>query len=312
MTSKFLCWSKKAVIYGFFVFQILPTNLYAHGGSHGDTKGGVPTLGSTDHLPKGVKMSIVKTNAEQFVLATDGQQTVEVLDENLKPFIRINQGKVQANLASQAWHRAQMPGGGLVPDAIKNKAMAAKWVDVANQDGYGWYDKRLIDEQNTHFSVALKINGKITKLDVIRQAPEPLKGYWKAQVTEEPQWPWLSTILAGKSGQAVMLSLNKSTKHEIEILDHQEKPFLRIGPDGTFVNNTHPWFELINVKASTGQGWVRVNESSRVHYTDPRLMDWKNANDESTIHRSILFRDTSNGESQALKVAIQYQRFNTK
>lgn len=309
MTSTLIRWCKKAVISGFFVFQLLPTAAQAHGGSHGDVEGGVPTLEATDHLPKGLSLNIVKTNAEQFVLATNGQLMVEVLDENLRPFIRIHNGQVQADVASKSWHRAQMPGGGIVPEAWKTHELEAKWVDVVQQNGYGWYDKRLIDESNTHFSLALRVNGEIIKLDITRKQPKALEGYWKAQIKEEPTWPWLNTILAGKSGQAVMISLNKKSGQDIEILDDRQTPFLRIGPAGTWVDQSHRWFPQLNIKSPKSEGWVKVSDSSRLHYTDPRLIAWKQANNQDAIEQDIPFRVLNSSDTQFLKVNIQYTRF---
>ncbi|MDX1667924.1 MAG: hypothetical protein R3194_00770 [Limnobacter sp.] len=298
---------------GLIIFMLcVPLNpVWAHGGSHGDVVGGVPTIEGNDKLPEGISVSALKTNAWQFALAAKPGQNVEILDDNLKPFIRIQEGKVQANTRAAAWHRAQLPGGGRVPDILKNEDLPDKWLDIAEQTGYGWYDKRLLDEDNTHFTLPIRVDGTVYKLDVVRREADKPEGFWKARVTAEPSWTWLSTISSGSSGQALMLSLLGPDAQPVEIMDANDQAFIRLQKDGVWVDASHEWADqlALNIDQAPGQEqWVQVANSPRFLYTDPRL-----ALPEKTSHeplmRSIPIQSVTSKKRERLEITLTYSRF---
>ncbi len=64
-------------------------------------------------------LQVVKTNAYQFALATDGQQRVEILART-NALLRFDRDKLYADLNATGWHRSRQPGGGPIPERLKD------------------------------------------------------------------------------------------------------------------------------------------------------------------------------------------------
>jgi hypothetical protein len=246
---------------------------FAHA-EHG-SEGGIPTVSPKAKLPKGISLQVVKTNAYQFALATDGQQQIEILGEDKRAFLRFDGDKLYADLNATGWHRSRQPGGGPVPDRLKdNPKMKPNWVLLNKQPGYGWYDPRLIKEDVAHFNLSLLSKGKPLNVRIERIEPKPMTGYWRPLLINEPDFTGLNAMVPGLSGNTFMLSRLGTAKGEFQVLDDQGKPFLELRKDGVWLNSMHAWansVELFHNPGTDQSPWVKVSETGTVTYADPRL-----------------------------------------
>jgi hypothetical protein len=238
-------------------------------------EGGVPSVSSKAKLPKGISLQVVKTNAYQFSLATDGQQRIEVLGEDKRPFLRFDGNKLYADLNATGWHRSRQPGGGPIPERLKeNPKQKPNWVLLDEQTGYGWYDPRLMNEEVAHFSLSMIVNGKLANVRIERVQPEPMTGYWRPLLTTEPEFNGLNALIPGLSGNALLLARMGTAQEEFQVLDEQNEPFLELRKDGVWLNSTHKWAQetaLFFSPGNSGSPWVKVSETGTVTYNDPRL-----------------------------------------
>ena len=252
---------------------IAPSVAFAHA-EHG-TEGGVPTVSPKTKLPKGISLQVVKSNAFQFALATDGQQQIEILGEDKRAFLRFKGNKLYADLNATGWHRSRQPGGGPIPDRLKdNPKLKPNWVLLDKQPGYGWYDPRLMNEEIAHFNLAMVANGKPISVRIERIEPEPMTGYWRPTLVNEADFTGLNAMVPGLSGNNFLLSRMGTAKGEFQVLDDQGVPFIELRKDGVWLNSMHAWansVELFHTRGTEQAPWVKVSETGTVTYADPRL-----------------------------------------
>lgn len=240
----------------------------------------IPQVAKDTKLPKGVSLEVVKSNAYQFSLATDGNQKVEVIGEEGTAFLRIEKSKVFANLHSPSWFRAQQPGGGAIPPSLKEgstfKKLPPNWKEVAEHSGYGWYDPRLLQEDTQKFKLKLSINGKVREIPVVRVAAPGFQGYWTSTITKEPAFDEITVLIPGLSSGALSVRRDTKAKQNYEILDDRQLPFIQLNAEGCWVNVQHPWFEKSGLfvkksEAVSSKGWARASTSGLITFQDPRL-----------------------------------------
>lgn len=240
----------------------------------------VPQIAKGARLPKGLSLEVVKSNAYQFSLATDGKQKVEVIGDDGIAFLRIERSKVFANLNSPNWFRAQQPGGGAIPPSLKEgdafKKLPPNWKEVAEHSGYGWYDPRLLQEDLQKFKLKLSINGTNREIPVARVAAPGFKGYWTSTITKEPAFEELTVLMPGLSSGAISVQRDLKAKHNYEILDDRQLPFIQLTAEGCWVNVQHPWFEKSGLfvkkeEALSSKGWAKASSSGLITFQDPRL-----------------------------------------
>lgn len=288
---------------------LIPPDVRAHA-EHG-SEGGVPTVSTKAKLPKGVSIQVVKTNAFQFALATDGRQRVEVSGEDARPFIRLDTDKIYADFNAIGWHRSRQPGGGPIPDQLKeNPDMEPNWVLLGRQPGYGWYDPRLVKEDVEHFNLKVTVNGKPLNVRIERVEPEPMTGYWRPELTNEPEFKGLNALVPGLSGNAFMLSRMGTAQGEFQILDEQQKPFIELRKDGVWLDSLHAWAtktELFFTPGTQENPWVKVSETSTVTYNDPRL-DEKPTKNTEVGEWKIPVKLKESGEISVLQGQLSWQK----
>lgn len=281
---------------------------FAHA-EHG-SEGGVPTVSPKAKLPKGISLQVVKTNAYQFALATDGQQRIEILGEDKRAFLRFDQDKLYADLNASGWHRSRQPGGGPIPDRIKdNPKLEPNWVLLDKQPGYGWYDPRLIKEDLAHFNLGMVRNGKPLNVRIERIEPEPMTGYWRPLLVNEPEFAGLNAMVPGLSGNAFMLSRMGTAQGEFQVLDDQGLPFIELRKDGVWLNSQHAWassVELFHNPGTEQAPWVKVSETGTVTYADPRL-DQKPAKTSETGNWQIPVKLKESEQQNLLKGELKWQ-----
>ena len=281
---------------------------FAHA-EHGD-EGGIPAVSPKAKLPKGVSLQVVKSTAYQFALSTDGQQTIEILGEDKRAFLRFDGNKLFADLNATGWHRSRQPGGGPVPDRLKTKpAPKANWVLLDQQPGYGWYDPRLLNEEIAHFNLGMRVNGKPLKIRIERQEPAPMTGYWRPYLRTENLPDGLNAMVPGLSGNMFMLSRLATAENAFQVLDDQGQPFLELRGDGVWLDSKHPWAkqtELFYTPAADAD-WVKVSETGTITYAEPRL-DAKPKKASQTGEWAVPVKLKGSDKTSLLEGELKWQR----
>jgi hypothetical protein len=277
---------------------------------HG-SEGGIPTVSAKAKLPKGVSLQVVKSTAYQFALSTDGQQKIEILGEDKRAFLRFDGNKLYADLNATGWHRSRQPGGGPVPDRLKQKpAPKANWVLLDQQPGYGWYDPRLLNEELAHFNLELRINGKPANVRIERQEQAPMTGYWRPTLKTDSLPDGLNAMVPGLSGNMFMLSRLATAESEFQVLDDKGLPFLELRDDGVWLDGNHPWAkqtELFYTLASADSPWVKVSETGTITYAEPRL-DNKPKTNSQTGRWTVPVRMKGGDKTSLLEGEMTWQR----
>ncbi|HEX4880611.1 MAG TPA: hypothetical protein VFV39_12240 [Limnobacter sp.] len=239
---------------------------------HG-SEGGVPTV--ITPLPATIELSVAKAAAYQFALSTNGQHQVLVFGEDEKrPFLRLQGQQVQADVHSVGWHRAQQPGGGAIPPVLKeNPNMAPNWVSLGNSAAAGWYDPRLQQEDITSFYLKLNIDGRPKTIEVARKEAQEIQGFWRPEILEDSVPTGLSAMIPGLSGHAIMLMRTGSEADSFSVLDEQGQAFLKLDPQGVWLNQTHLWAKELGLfyASDASQTWVQLSPGNAITYQDPRL-----------------------------------------
>lgn len=250
---------------------------------------GIPVISSHFKAPSGIDIRVVQTTVNQFALATDGTHQVDILDPQGRAFIRLRDGKVQADLNAAAWFRAQQPGGGKVPALLMaKKDLPPQWSTVAEQTGYGWYDKRLVDDPPKPFKLSLRVDGKRIVVPVAVSSKPVMHGFWQPEVTQSPDTE-LTAMIPGVSGSVILLSRPINSEKTLQVLDDQGQAFIELRKDGVWVNQHHKWFAQLKLYGKTGgpEDWIKVNQGHTVTYQDPRIQASWPDNHKETGHWSI-------------------------
>lgn len=209
------------------------------------------------------------------------------------------------------WHRSRQPGGGPIPDRLKDKPkQKPNWILLDLQTGYGWYDPRLMNEEVAHFNLNLIANGKPVNVRIERMEPEPMTGYWRPMLTTEPEFAGLNALIPGLSGNALLLARMGTAQEDFQVLDDQNEPFLELRKNGVWLNSTHKWARETALFFSPGNAespWVKVSETATVTYSDPRL-EQKPANTSDIGTWAIPVKLKGANELSVLKGELKWQR----
>lgn len=239
---------------------------------HGEPQ---PEISKQFKAPKGMQISVAQGKAFQFLLATDSSLNIQILDEDGRPFYKIEGAAVWADVNSTAWHRARQPGGGAIPPHMKDQPpLEPKWLEVSQDGGLGWYDARLLDEEVQRFNLNLVVDGKKLAVPIAKVEPAAITGFWRPRVAQVSQAEeHLQAMIPGLSGQAIMLQrVGDST---VEVLDENGAPFIKLNDEGAWLAHEHPWAAqtgLFFAAPSQAERWVKVADGQILTYSDPRIV----------------------------------------
>ncbi|MFP1682756.1 hypothetical protein ACLD0W_09600 [Alloalcanivorax sp. C16-1] len=231
-----------------------------------------------DPLPAalaGVDAQVQTTVAPQLVVANDSDRTLEILDGEGRAFLRIDRGGVLADLASPAWYRGQTAARGVpLPDGVAQDA-APRWAKVNDRPHWGWFDPRLrtdgvaVPHDLEHagrparladWRVPVRRAGEASALaGSFRYEPLP-PGRFLSRLTSDPVLTERVTVTLAP-GTVPALHLHNQGEKPVVVADARGRPWLRVGPGGSFLNAAP---EAAEAK------WVKVAGGPRYTWTEPR------------------------------------------
>jgi hypothetical protein len=99
-----------------------------------------------DALPaglRGVTVEIAETLAPQVLIANHTAQTLTILDDAGRAFVRIGPTGVSADLNAGAWYKSLSTAYVPEPAAARDPHSPARWTQVDTGQSFGWFDPRL-------------------------------------------------------------------------------------------------------------------------------------------------------------------------
>lgn len=254
------------------VLATAPTLALAHGPEAKAVKARLAPLSAT---LDGVNAQVQTTVAPQLVVANDSPRTLEILDQEGRVFLRINEQGVLADLASPAWYRSQTAARGVpIPEGASQDA-EPRWALVHKEPNWGWFDPRLrtdeIDVPHdmehagtpgaiSQWSVPVRFGGEESTLaGEFRYEPLP-PGAFQSRLTSDPE-PVKGVTVGLAPGTVPAVHIHNQSGKPVVVADAAGRAHLRIGPGGSFINAN---------QAPGEPQWVKVAGGSRYTWTEPR------------------------------------------
>jgi hypothetical protein len=176
----------------------------------------------------GITVEVRAQPAPTLVLRNTTRGTVEVLDDDGEPFLRIGPTHVEANAASPDFYRSESPS----PDAAVPPSATGgeRFVRIVDGGDWAWFEHRIgarpVDED---WSVPLRIG---TEMLSVNGHWEPVSVPARVEVTLDPVG--IDDLnVAVLPGLAPALFVDNDTGEALVVPDAHGEPFLRIGPDRT-------------------------------------------------------------------------------
>lgn len=196
-------------------------------------------------LPPGVVVQVQPSVADQLVAENRTDRPLEVLDREGRPFLRIRQGGVEADLARADWYTSNDPSGAApVPAPVRaDPAAPARWVRVSDTSSWGWFDHRLHerttrgDQAPLPWAVPLRYGGQ----DLLvrgRVVHRPVLGGFV--VTADPAPSGLT--VAPLQGRLPGLFVRLTGAGPVTVLGADGEPFARLDGTGATVWPGSPTF----------------------------------------------------------------------
>ena len=189
----------------------------------------------------GLDISVAELTAPAVIATnrTDEAFIVEGVDG--EPFLRLQGGRVEANLRSPTAYRVVDPTGERpLPQGLEPEK-APRWTLLARKSTWSWFDPRIEFVRGEHnaWSIPATIGGRPLTISGGFEAMEG-HGHFKTELDSAPHESGLEIRMFDGSVPG-MLARNTSSKLLL-IPGRQGEPFLKIGPRGVFGNERSPDF----------------------------------------------------------------------
>ena len=242
-----------------------------------------------DPLPKaleGVVVEVHTTLAPQLVVENKTTKTLEVLDRDGVPFLRIGPKGVEGNVGDAALYRTSSPLRSTHDGKHPAEDSAPRWRLLKAEPSWGWFDERLRAEDLhgrghgavARWRVALRIDGR--RVDVTGTI-EPMnpRGSWQAVLTSAPE-PAPGVHISLLPGRIPALFLESSGSEKVTVAGKAGEPFLAFAADGVEANLLSPsWRENALARGETPPEesdpaapprWQRISRSPRYGWIEFR------------------------------------------
>lgn len=225
--------------------------------------------------------------APQLVVSNRSSKLLEILDEDGRAFIRIGPKGAEADVAAKAFHLTRVSGGG---NAHANTLSATpRWMPVAEQPAYGWFDARLTtstldipyavkqigDEMPfQQWRIPARLDGKAIELKGVFTYTPPPKGVTVTTLLNAAAMPKGITVQLS-SGPVPALFLSNRSGQTVAVLDDRGQPFLKIGPEGVWADvGSAAWQASSTSAARMGDqtGWQQLSKSPSHSWLEPRAV----------------------------------------
>ena len=176
---------------------------------------------------------VIATNETDDALVVDG-----VAGE---PFLRIREGRVEANLRSPTAYRAADPTGERpLPEGLRPE-LRPRWTVLARRSTWSWFDPRIEYRRGTHndWSIPASLGAQTLTISGGFEAMEG-HGHFRTELDRTPAADGIEIRMF--DGLVPGMLARNTTDEVLRIPGRQGEPFLEIGPKGVFGNERSPDF----------------------------------------------------------------------
>ncbi len=241
-----------------------------------------------------VKIQLQRTLADEILVENRTGTLLEVLDDHGVAFLRIGPAGAEANLTAPAWYETVSVDDVPIPPAARRGA-TPRWVRVATDPAWGWFDRRLRRVAAADAHAAGKDTGRVENLGGwtiplrfggvpvalhgrFQLAPTPA-GVFTTRLTS-PEEPFPGVRVQLIAGRIPALYLENTGDEPVVVLGAAGEPFLRIGPEGTSANVRSPTWQRTGkaevtttappIDAKTAPAWRTQSSTPRYAWIEFR------------------------------------------
>ena len=232
---------------------------------------------------KGLTLEIHQGDiAAQLVLAWQGRETLEILDEQGRAFLRFSPKGAEADVDNPRWHETLNPGYGARVSAQVREGAAPRWKVIQREPAFGWFDPRMNTEplvvpetvkafdEPVPFAtwrIPARLGGKPLELSGEFLYQPPPRGEVRTLLDKTVLPAGLRVTVSNSAVPAVFLS--NTSKELAAVLDAQGRPYLKIGPDGVWADTASLAWRLATGEPP-GQGWTKLSPHPSHAWPEPR------------------------------------------
>lgn len=191
----------------------------------------------------GLQVRVTHLTAPALVVSNRTSHPLVVLGEKGEPFLRIDNGSVEANALSPTSYRSADPTGERpLPDQLDATA-PPRWTVLARKDAWSWFDPRLRSRGSS--SASWEVPARVGRKSIaIVGGFESLDGHghFVSQLDEVPAESGLELRLL--EGPVPGIFVRNDSGEVLSIPGPEGEPFLRIGPQGVEANLRSPMYYL--------------------------------------------------------------------
>ena len=266
-------------------------------GAHaGTADGSRPFVTGLEPALPGIAVSAVFAGDWQVSLSVVNGETVSVLDESGRPFLRIGRDGVEGDHGAPSWFTTAVApkGPGLVklPEGV-GPDTPPDWRFVSRSTSWDWFDPRIrtapglvtpdlirqaVPARLADFSIPLRVGPLPAQIQGYLEF-EPPKGNYRHRLLS-PERPGPGVEVGLLAGQAVpTLKVRNDSGREVTVLGTDREPFLRSG-SGVEANLASPtWVQIGRALGRTPKAvadpaaeprWERIAEGQLMSWTDFR------------------------------------------
>lgn len=246
---------------------------WGHAAHGGERRATLDPLPASLH---GITVQLAETLGTQLVVDNKTSTPLIVMAEDGKPFLRIQANRVEANVRHQTWLDSYYPGGLPHREVIDEAGDQPIWRVARSTSHWGWFDARLKPDAAKSDTWRIPVRfGKTEAVISGKFVSAIANGLWQASWQQAPKLPTgISVMLI--PGQPFGVMLTNKTNKTVEVLDEQQRPFLRLSTKGTFAN-THSrlWQETavqLALRQEQAQAWQKISDAPRFTWVEPRTL----------------------------------------
>ncbi len=285
------CTTPRVTLSAWFILCAMSGNAFGHGKS---VTGGewLPVVDKT--TAQDIQTQIQSSPLGNEILVDySGADTLEVLADDGKPFLRISSAGVQGNLDHRAWYRSQVAGERPLPKVATDNKDEPVWQQVSSNSYWGWYDKRLEkqDEHQEKWQISLKVGGKNMAITGHFKSLEPPKYKTLVRLDRASLKPiaQLSAMLI--NGPEPAIRFNYTGESSLTILDSTGSAMLRFSQQGVEAKvSSDGWQQLGRFPLASTQEWVNISQQPAYTWPDKRLVH----TDAETAWSIPVIKDSNN------------------
>jgi hypothetical protein len=194
--------------------------------------------------PQGISFRVVQITQPSLVATNRTDEPLVIFGPQGEPFLRIADGKVEANLRSEISYAMGDPTGGhATAQRDLDPERSPRWRLIGRRRSWSWFDPRIRfrDAETRQWTIDARLGPRAIRLT---GTFEPLEGHghFRTVLVEPIQVPDLEVRLL--EGLVPAVYVHNETEREMSIIGRAGEPFLRIGPKGVFGNTRSPDYWL--------------------------------------------------------------------